>query len=151
MKTAANSILLEQHVREQFRDRWDGWLETYQPGRGSGVGVPDTQIMPRKKMLVPIELKRGVIEGKRLFADDIRPAQVSWHTRFSEAGGASWFIIGVGKPEKVLFFLAEAMVVLATRKVGILAPSNHCFLLPVDGGVSKNDVRFSDEIRRLCV
>lgn len=140
--------LLEQKVRTDFRARWIGWLETYQPGLGGGSGVPDVQIMPRPNFLVPIELKRGWIEGGRLFVDKIRPDQVSWHTRFALEGGRSWFYIGALHPEQghMIRFMIEANLALATRTDGILTTVRACYHIPTGYKVAKSDPLFTQAI-----
>lgn len=112
-------VLLESHVRAEFKARWSGWIETYQPGLGGGTGVPDTQIMAWPPLIVPIELKRGEIIAGRLMVDRVRPAQVSWHTRFGLAGGISKFIIGTGTPDRIALHLVSAQSVLANRTTGV--------------------------------
>ena len=102
----------ETKFKRWFRSQWPGWSETFEPGRGSGVGIPDLMLLvdaysiygPRNWMtkdycgerphLLPIEMKIGKwIDGK-LYAEDVRPDQIGWHYRFSEAGGRSIFLVG---------------------------------------------------------
>lgn len=140
-------MLLEQDVRDEFRKRWTGWFETYQPGRGGGVGVPDTQIMAHPPLLVPIELKRGQISAGRLFADDLRPAQVSWNTRFTLAGGKSYFIIGIGEPKAIAFYIAPSQIVIDRRSTGIVLSERTLSVLPTSD-VKAADAHFTNALRR---
>lgn len=56
--------------------------------------MPDMQILAKLKLL-PIELKVGEVRNDRLFPEEVRPAQVSWHERFYRAGGYALVIVGV--------------------------------------------------------
>jgi|SRR5687768_3852157 len=79
-----------------------GWSESYEPGRGSGVGYPDVQFLSGR-LLVPVEVKRGRRIRDRLFADRIRPSQITWHDSFLKAGGLSFVFVcfGSGKDFEV--------------------------------------------------
>lgn len=73
------------------------WVEAYEPGRGSGVGYPDVQVL-LGGWLVPVELKVGVLIGSVLSLkgdSEVRPSQVRWHHLFWKAGGRSIVLVGV--------------------------------------------------------
>lgn len=96
----AGELGQETTFKNWFRDQYGGWSEVYEPRRGSGVGMPDVQILWKpdgstNPQLLPIEMKVGKIEGGRLFVERVEPAQPSWHLRFWEAGGYSVFLVGV--------------------------------------------------------
>lgn len=81
---------------------WEGWHEHYEPRRGSGVGMPDVQVLMElpdrdHTSLVPIEFKVGEIcpDTRRLLVSGFEPAQPSWHYRFNAAGGFSLVMVGV--------------------------------------------------------
>lgn len=139
--------LLEADVRSEFRARWVGWLETYQPGLGGGTGVPDIQIMAKPPLLTPIELKRGEILNGRLFPCEIRPVQVSWHTRFHLAGGRSYFIIGAKPEDHIIFFICSAMDAIAHRSQGMSVGGIYLRNLQTDQRVKKADNLFSASLR----
>lgn len=69
-------------------------METYEPRRGTGIGIPDVQIVVDGR-IVPIELKVGVIKNGVLFPREIRPPQIVWHKKLNDAGVASVLLIGV--------------------------------------------------------
>lgn len=112
--------ILEQDIRTDFKSRWIGWLTTYQPGKGATMGIPDTQIMARPPMIESIEMKRGYVNKGRLFCDEIRPAQVAWHTTLSMSGGKSWFYVGVNVSGNTERYLIPAPLMLVTRYQGLV-------------------------------
>lgn len=140
------SATLESEVRKDFKARWVGWLETYQPGLGGGMGVPDTQIMTAPNHLVPIELKRGLYDGLHLACDKIRPDQVSWHTRFNVAGGQSWFYIGAMYQGQLHRFLTTAGDAIARRGIG-WRRNDSIYKLYTTLGTSRNDPLFTESVR----
>lgn len=86
---------LETEFKKWFRRNWSGWIESYEPRRGSGVGIPDIQIAVAGR-IVPIELKVGTLdENDVLWIDEIRPDQIGWHRRASESGIYTQFLVGV--------------------------------------------------------
>ena len=84
----------ESDFKRWLRTNWDGWMETYEPRRGTGIGIPDVQIVVDGR-IVPIELKVGVIKNGVLFPREIRPPQIVWHKKLNDAGVASVLLIGV--------------------------------------------------------
>ena len=88
----------ETEFKRWFRKNYQGWSESYEPGHGGGIGIPDIQIL-RGGVLVPIEMKVGnsfsFRDSMLLQPRNIRPAQISWHKRFKVAGGLSFFYVGV--------------------------------------------------------
>lgn len=139
--------LLEQDVRADFRARWIGWCSTYQPGIGSSIGVPDTQIMVKPPMIESIEMKRGYVDKGRLFADKIRPAQVQWHTTLSMAGGKSWFYIGAMVNGEMVRYIVSSMIVLATRPQGVVLKTNAVSFVSIDPTKKRHDELFSSNIK----
>ena len=99
----------ESEFKRWVRSNWFGWIESYEPRRGTGVGIPDLQLFVAGR-LVPCELKVGKIDGDILFVNEIRADQAGWHHRFNKAGGSSIFLIGVGdkqKPERIFVYDAQ--------------------------------------------
>ena len=111
-------------VRDAFK-RAGIWFEAYEPRRGGGVGIPDTQILI-EGVLYPLELKVcelgrskfGKVDDEIIWSKDVRPDQIGWHERFKSAGGWSAFIIGFGvthlRPDRI--FLAELQDILEWKK-----------------------------------
>lgn len=98
---------LETRAKAILRRTIGGWSESYEPGRGSGVGYPDLQFLVRFRetttllpMLVPVEVKMGReicgLSGGKIVSKRIRPAQISWHHSFQEAGGVSFVFVCFG-------------------------------------------------------
>ncbi len=90
-------VFNEADFKRWFRAHWSGWVESYEPRRGSGTGIPDLQVLigiDNRKVLLPIELKVGFVKDRVLFPREVRPAQISWHRRFAEAGGVSVLLVG---------------------------------------------------------
>lgn len=83
----------EADFRSWFRDRWAGWLESYEPRHGSGIGIADIQIVVAGK-LVPIELKVGSLQDDRVYAQKVRGVQIGWHKRLNDAGVFTGFLVG---------------------------------------------------------
>jgi len=86
--------LTESDFKKWFRKHWSGWIESYEPRRGSGVGIPDIQVVVGGR-IVPIELKIGTIKDGVLYPREVRPAQIVWHKKLNDAGVGSILLIGV--------------------------------------------------------
>lgn len=102
----------ESEFKTWFRANWDSWLESYEPRRGSGVGIPDLQIVVGGR-LVPIELKVGTIEDGLVFTKEVRPDQIGWHRRLGTFGVKSWFVVGIGEkktPDKIYAIRPEHVI-----------------------------------------
>jgi len=102
--------MLERQFKFWIRQNWSGWLNSYEPCRGATIGIPDIQILARGR-LVPIELKVGVLMGEVLKTKDVRASQINWHDKFSNAGGMSLFMVGVGEgkaPTRIFFCYGKA-------------------------------------------
>lgn len=84
----------ESDFKKWLRNNWSGWIESYEPRRGTGIGIPDVQIVVHGK-LVPVELKVGTIRDGILYPKEIRPPQIIWHKRLNDAGVKSLLMIGV--------------------------------------------------------
>jgi len=84
----------EAQFKKWFRKHWSGWVESYEPRRGSGIGIPDLQIVAGGR-IVPIELKFGTIKDGILYPNEVRPAQIAWHRKLNDAGVASILLIGI--------------------------------------------------------
>lgn len=90
----------EIDLKRWFRANWKGWFESYEPRRGSGVGLPDTQIAI-DGLLCPIELKLGEIDPYDVvWSYEVRPDQIGWHKRAALSGIATVFLIGCGWEKK---------------------------------------------------
>lgn len=119
----------ESDFRNWFRDRWEGWIETYEPRHGSGVGIADIQIVCHNK-LVPIELKVGTIDNQIVRPEKFRGVQIGWHRRLNDAGVPSGFLVGCptdlvrGNSDRFLAFWVDpwdAVDWLAGFEIGIKA------------------------------
>jgi hypothetical protein len=91
--------MTESEMKVWLKNNWDGWIETYEPRIGSGIGIPDVQVVV-DRAIIPIELKLAKIEDEMLFSSPIRPSQIAWHRRLSEFQVPSLFLFGVGKTSK---------------------------------------------------
>lgn len=111
----------EEDLRKWFRSNWDGWLESYEPRKGGGVGIPDLQILV-DGVLVPIELKWGSRIGfaGNLYIDEVEPVQVRWHKLFDVAGGTSWFLVGCDCTGGFEVYLYKAPYVVENWRDGLL-------------------------------
>ena len=118
----------ESNVRANFKNHWVGWLDTIQPGLGGTVGVCDTQVLIDGK-LVPIELKWCELRNGLILPKRIRPDQISWHRRFNDAGGDSFFLMGA---DDSCVFIAPALYAINQRKKG-LRESAFCARIPTVG------------------
>ncbi len=85
----------ETKAKKILRHAIGGWSESYEPGRGSGVGYPDLQFLA-DGILIPVEVKIGRESGCRIFSERIRPSQIQWHHEFQEAGGDSFVFVCFG-------------------------------------------------------
>ena len=88
----------ELEFKRWFRTHFNGWSETYEPRHGSGLGMPDVQLLIKvddRWSLMPVEIKLGWIAHGRLWIEQLRPAQVGWHVRFMRAGGEARLVVGV--------------------------------------------------------
>lgn len=112
------------------------WTESYEPSRGTGVGIADIQVLCRAvfekgelvarsvgktRLLVPLEMKVGTVSDGTLFPEDIRADQIGWHFNFSRAGGLSYFVVGVksGKEWQSYFIEGHRRGLLMDAKKGI--------------------------------
>lgn len=84
----------ENDFKRWVRDSWAGWLESYEPRRGTGIGIPDIQIVV-DKVLIPVELKVGEIENGWVIPREVRPAQIQWHRELNHYGVRTVLLIGV--------------------------------------------------------
>lgn len=87
----------ERQFQRWFAKQWQGsggWVENVHPSFGTKTGIPDLFVLVAK-LLVPIELKVGTVEGGELKVSDIRPAQIRWSKKFSNHGGVCGLIAGV--------------------------------------------------------
>lgn len=85
----------EQEFKKWICDKaWDGFVTRVEPGLGGDTGNPDLFIQPDcLPGMLGIELKIGNIKGGTLYTDDVRPAQISWHSRLAQQGGISMFLV----------------------------------------------------------
>jgi hypothetical protein len=90
----------EQKFKSWLRKHWDGWFESYEPRKGSGIGIADVQVVVDGR-IVPLELKIGKFVNGLLCPEEVRPAQINWHRELNAAGIHSFFLVGV--PDKKLW------------------------------------------------
>lgn len=136
--------ILEAQIRKVFLNRYRGFWSRVEMAHGGTNGFPDSLVLDATGFLAPVEFKRGWLVHGKLQVDDIRPAQVSWHTRFTEAGGRAAFIIGA-RPfpdQPIMMFIARSANVIAARFTGIEAPSEVCRLLPLSDNFTKTVQNF---------
>lgn len=89
----------ERDFKKWFREHCPFWIESYEPRRGSGVGIPDLQIAI-DGILFPIELKTGAIDDWEVcWPDEVRPDQIGWHKRAGDAQISTFLCIGVKKTD----------------------------------------------------
>lgn len=96
----------EIDLKRWLRSNWSGWMESYEPARGGGVGVADVQLALRG-VIIPIELKLGKCSNGLLFPHEVRPDQIAWHMNCSLHGISSFFLVGNGvgkKPDELFLF-----------------------------------------------
>jgi hypothetical protein len=105
----------ESELKVWFRRNWEGWVESFEPRIGTGIGIPDLMVIVKER-LVPIELKVGSLseDGQVLYPCEVRAAQLSWHNSCNNAGVNSWFLVGVGdyfgrKPEHIFLVKPHLM------------------------------------------
>jgi len=87
--------MTESEMKVWLKNNWDGWMETYEPRIGSGIGIPDVQVVV-DRAIIPIELKLAKIEDGILRPSEIRPAQINWHRNIFSHGVPSLFLFGYG-------------------------------------------------------
>lgn len=85
----------ETSYKRQFRKDCGVWSEVYETRSGGGVGYADLQLLVGA-VLVPVELKRGLVLADRLVSTRIRPAQIGWHHDLLVAGGKSFVVVCMG-------------------------------------------------------
>lgn len=85
----------ETRYKRKMLGNYPLWSESYEPGLGSGTGYPDVQLLSPRKVLLPIELKVGLIINDRVFPREVRRDQVVWHHNFQRHGGIAVIAIGV--------------------------------------------------------
>lgn len=90
----------EADFKKWLRGIWGGWLESYEPARGGGVGIPDVQLAFDQR-LWPIELKLGDVKGGRLYPREVRPDQIGWHRRLADEGIVSLFLVVVYEGDRL--------------------------------------------------
>jgi len=76
------------------------WSESYEPGKGSGVGYPDLQFLVGDR-LWPVELKVGKVVGHLIKPTCVRPSQVAWFHGFLSAGGKADLAVCFGPLENM--------------------------------------------------
>lgn len=81
----------EIKLKRKFREVVNVWSETYETRSGGGVGYPDLQLLVHS-ILVPVELKKGLVHGDRLYPSAVRPSQIGWHHNFYLEGGKSYIV-----------------------------------------------------------
>lgn len=83
----------ENDYRNFVLKNCSGWVERIEKGRGTRDGFPDLVFL-LNGIMIPVELKRGTIEGGYLLSDNIRPSQIQWHSNFVRHGGKSLLLVG---------------------------------------------------------
>lgn len=95
VRTTKQKHVSEQDFKKWICDKaWKGFVTRVEPGLGGDTGNPDLFIQPDcLPGMLGIELKLGRIVGGTLYTDDVRPAQISWHSRLALQGGISMFLV----------------------------------------------------------
>lgn len=84
----------EREFSKWFGKNWLGFGFRIEPGLGGDVGAPDWMILPDcLPATVGVELKLGKVTGGTLYLEEVRPAQVSLHSRLAMAGGVSVLLV----------------------------------------------------------
>jgi len=136
--------LTEKTMRADIALRWVGFIEWVEPAAGGDIGSPDMKLLV-DRFLRPVELKRGVFRRGRVLPDRVRPSQVSWHRRFQEAGGRSFFLIGIFDDDHIIYFAADSEAMLANRMDGLIL-NTHCFLVPTSKTAKHGDHVFTQQL-----
>ena len=104
------------------------WTECYEPRRGGGTGIADIQVAVNG-VLVPIELKVGVVEFGLVYPREVRADQLGWHNRLNDnAGVMSLFLTGVeGGDGKLVGCFACGLRPMLFWKKGILIADGAMF------------------------
>lgn len=85
----------EASFRSWVASVWFGHFDFHEPGLGSSPGYPDVSFLIDAGRVLPVELKPvSRITHQAFFPENVRPAQVGWHTRYAAAGGISFLAIG---------------------------------------------------------
>lgn len=94
MRATKTRGVSEQEFSTWFGKTWQGFGCRVEPGLGGDTGNPDWFIQPDCITgMVGVELKLGQIKGNRLYSDEVRPSQISWHSRLARQGGISLFLV----------------------------------------------------------
>jgi hypothetical protein len=71
---------------------WHSFVARVEAGLGGDPGNADLFLLTEHG-LVPCELKTGRVKGGRLYSDEVRPAQIQWHSRLALEGGISFLLV----------------------------------------------------------
>lgn len=89
----------ESEFKKWFRNNTPYWVESYEPRRGGGVGIPDIQIGV-EGVLIPIELKVGRVDENHIcWTEEVRADQIGWHRCAAEAMIPTLMCVGIAMPK----------------------------------------------------
>jgi hypothetical protein len=71
---------------------WHSFVARVEAGLGGDPGNADLFLLTEHGM-IPCELKTGRVKGGRLYSDEVRPAQIQWHSRLALEGGISFLLV----------------------------------------------------------
>lgn len=84
----------EHDFRNAVLDAFNGWVKRVEKARGMGDGFPDLVLLLPSGLAL-CELKIGTIEDNILWTKEVRPSQIQFHRELANAGGQSFFLVGV--------------------------------------------------------
>jgi Holliday junction resolvase len=92
----------ERQFQRWFVGEWEKggrWAENIHPSFGTKTGIPDLLLLV-SNLMVPIEVKTGVLKDGYLKVSDVRPAQIRWSRKFVAHGGKCGLIAGLRKDKE---------------------------------------------------
>lgn len=82
----------EREFSKWVYKNWHSFVARVEAGLGGDPGNADLFLLTEHGM-IPCELKTGRIKGNRLYSDEVRPAQIQWHSRLALEGGISILLV----------------------------------------------------------
>lgn len=84
----------ETEFSRWFVKEFSGFACRVEPGLGGDVGNPDIMLLSDSlPTLLPIESKKGKLQGNRLYPSKVRPSQISWWHRYTVSGGIGALLV----------------------------------------------------------
>lgn len=103
----------ENDLRKYVADNWIGWSDWVEPRGNAAIGFPDWVPLV-DNIIVPIELKLGHCDGENILViPKMRPDQISWHHRFRQFGGKSYWLV---LDDQMLWFARKLVAVEGSKR-----------------------------------